>query len=171
MRSQLTSFLLVTNFYCVDTFSNLTYVSAPASAPDDATPTNYTFSEKGIAWPGEAKKYSSRPGYNLTDIVPPPNWIDRFPDGFNDTNVPNLHEDEHFQNWMRTAGLPTFTKLWGRNDADKLVRGRYQLTVNMSAFLFLFFCRINLTPHHRLPRKAVSWHKVSGNHHHLVDGR
>ncbi len=82
---------------------------------------------------GEAKKYADKPGYaNLSDIVPPPNWQLRFPDGYNDSNVPNFHEDEHFQNWMRTAGLPTFTKLWGRNDEDKLVAATYQITAFMS---------------------------------------
>ena len=84
----------------------------------------YEFSEKGIAWPGEAKKYAAVPGYfpNLASITPPPNWALRFPDGYNDSNLPNLHEDEHFQNWMRTAGLPTFTKLYGRNDQDTLLQ-------------------------------------------------
>ncbi|KAJ2986766.1 hypothetical protein NUW54_g9639 [Trametes sanguinea] len=33
---------------------------------------------------------------------------------------------------MRTAGLPTFTKLWGRNDNQKLLKGRYQITVNLN---------------------------------------
>lgn len=33
---------------------------------------------------------------------------------------------------MRTAGLPTFTKLWARNDNDKLLKGTYQISVNMS---------------------------------------
>ena len=33
---------------------------------------------------------------------------------------------------MRTAGLPTFTKLWGRNDNQKLPKGRYQIAVNLS---------------------------------------
>lgn len=96
---------------------------------------NFTFSEKGIAWPGEAKKYSSAPGYSdLSQIQPPPNWIQRFPNGYNESNLPNLHDDEHFHNWMRTAGLPTFTKLWGRNDNDKLLKGTYQITVNMSTW-------------------------------------
>ncbi len=66
--------------------------------------------------------------------MPPPNWQLRFPDGYNDSNVPNFHEDEHFQNWMRTAGLPTFTKLWGRNDEDKLVAATYQITAFMSKY-------------------------------------
>ena len=35
---------------------------------------------------------------------------------------------------MRTAGLPTFTKLYGRNDQDQLIQGRYQITIGMSMF-------------------------------------
>ena len=96
---------------------------------------DYTWSEKGIAWPGEAKKYASKPGYDASQITPPPNWAKRFPDGYNDSNLPNLKEDEHFQNWMRTAGLPTFTKLWGRNDDETLKQGSYQIVINMSASL------------------------------------
>lgn len=58
----------------------------------------------------------------------------RFPDGYNETNPPpNLKEDLHFQNWMRTAGLPTFTKLYGRNDADTMVAGTYQIVIGLSA--------------------------------------
>jgi hypothetical protein len=116
---------LIANSVFNDTFSNLTLVSTPS--------TTYAFSEKGIAWPGEAKKYTSQTKYNLDDIVPPPNWALRFPNGYtNDTPPPNLHDDEHFQNWMRTAGLPTFTKLYGRNDHDDLPEGRYQMTINLS---------------------------------------
>ncbi|THH31750.1 hypothetical protein EUX98_g2430 [Antrodiella citrinella] len=95
--------------------------------------TNYTFSEKGIAWPGEAKKYATTPGYDISQIIPPPNWGLRFPNGYtNATPPPDLKSDEHFQNWMRTAGLPTFTKLWGRNDNDQLLKGRYQIIANMN---------------------------------------
>ena len=110
-----------------DTFSSLTLVT------DNST--TYNFSESGIAWPGEADKYSESPGYALDEIVPPPNWGLLFPDGYtNSTPPPNLKTNEHFQNWMRTAGLPTFTKLWGRNDNDKLSKGRYQIVVDLSTF-------------------------------------
>ena len=113
----------------IDTFSNLTAVNG--------TTDDYIFSERGIAWPGEARRYTDKPDYDPSDIVPPPGWQDRFPDGYNETNIPNLKEDEHFQNWMRTAGLPTFSKLYGRNDQDTLKAGIYQITVNMSMFSFI----------------------------------
>lgn len=57
----------------------------------------------------------------------------RFPNNYTeDQPPPNLRVDEHFQNWMRTAGLPTFTKLFGRNDHDELIQGRYEITIDMS---------------------------------------
>ncbi|KAI0811034.1 transcription regulator [Irpex lacteus] len=116
---------LIANSFFNDTFSNLTLTSSPD--------TTYVWSEKGIAWPGEANKYTDHPDYNIEDIVPPPNWALRFPNNYtNSTPPPNLKEDEHFQNWMRTAGLPTFTKLWGRNDNDNLQQGRYQIVIDLN---------------------------------------
>lgn len=117
--------LLPLTLYPSDTYSNMTLTSNPS--------TTYLWSEKGIAWPGEANKYAVTPGYSNDDIAPPPNWRVRFPSYSNSTPPPNLKEDEHFQNWMRTAGLPTFTKLWGRNDNDKLPQGRYQIVAYLSA--------------------------------------
>lgn len=95
--------------------------------------TDYSFTDKGIAWSGEKKKYKNRPKYQnyAEDIVPPPNWMERYPNGYNDSNIPQLEDDEHFQNWMRTAGLPTFTKLYGRNDNDKLTKGTYEVTIDL----------------------------------------
>ena len=117
--------LMQCSFAFIDTYSNLTLTTNPSTV--------YTFSENGIAWPGEARKYASTPGYSLDQIVPPPNWQLQFPNGYtNDTPPPDLKANEHFQNWMRTAGLPTFTKLWGRNDNDHLTVGRWQIIANMS---------------------------------------
>jgi hypothetical protein len=56
----------------------------------------------------------------------------RYPDYNNASNIPDLQKDEHFQNWMRTAGLPTFTKLYGRNDTATLPAGQYQVLVYLS---------------------------------------
>ncbi|KAI0048243.1 Lem3/Cdc50 [Auriscalpium vulgare] len=119
---------IIANSLFNDTFSNLTLLNPP-----DGASSTYDFSEQGIAWPGEAKKYKSPPGYNISEIIPPPNWAKQFPDGYTTDNPPpDLHTNEHFQNWMRTAGLPTFTKLFGRNDNDQLVKGRYEIVINMN---------------------------------------
>ncbi|KAI0005876.1 transcription regulator [Russula compacta] len=119
---------LIANSIFNDTFSNLTLLNPPSGAPS-----TYNFSESGIAWPGEAKKYTQKLAYNLSEIIPPPNWAVKFPNGYTtDQPPPNFHVDEHFQNWMRTAGLPTFTKLYGRNDHDELIQGRYEIAVDMN---------------------------------------
>jgi len=119
---------LIANSMFNDTFSNLTLLN-----PGNAPYSEYTMSESGIAWPGEAKKYVAQPDYQLSEIVPPPNWAARYPEGYTNQSLPpNLMENEHFQNWMRTAGLPTFTKLYSRNDQVKLLKGRYQIVVDMN---------------------------------------
>ena len=45
--------------------------------------------------------------------------------------------DEHFIVWMRTAGLPTFRKLWGKIETD-LTAGTYKVIIennyDVSAF-------------------------------------
>ena len=91
------------------------------------------FSDKGIAWPGEKKKYKNDPEFSWSDVVPPPNWRERFP-SYNDSKGghPLLEDDERFQNWMRTAGLPTFSKLYGRNDEVPMAKGTYNISVVMS---------------------------------------
>jgi len=95
--------------------------------------TTYTSTEKGIAWSGEAKKYTNKPGYsNLSEIIPPPNWVQRYGPTWNSSNIPALKDNEHFQNWMRTAGLPTFTKLYFRNDGETLTKGDYEIIVYMN---------------------------------------
>lgn len=120
----------------LDTFSD-PVLQNPTGNTNSSVQT-YTFSSTGIAWPGEAKKYVSSPivtgGYkNLSDIIPPPNWAKLFPNNYTEDNPPpDLRSDERFQNWMRTAGLPTFTKLWGRNDTHTMEQGTYRIIVGLS---------------------------------------
>jgi len=117
---------LIANSIFNDTFTLPTLIG-------DSSNTTYNFTDKGIAWPGEAKKYTNKPGYsNLSDIVPPPNWVLRYGPTWNSSNIPALKDDEHFQNWMRTAGLPTFTKLYYRNDNETLTKGDYEITIYMN---------------------------------------
>ena len=56
----------------------------------------YNFSETGIIWPGEAKKYGAS-SYNASQIVPPPFWAKLYPNGYQDGQLPSLHTNEHFQ--------------------------------------------------------------------------
>jgi len=124
-----------------DTF----YTPTLQNSNNSSEPQPYQFSAQGIAWDGESKKYVPDPtktnnGYSsYSEIMPPPNWSLRFPQGYNESNMPNLQEDEHFQNWMRTAGLPSFTKLYGRNDADTMQSGTYQIVIGLSAFSVSYF--------------------------------
>jgi hypothetical protein len=119
---------------------NDTYTSPVLLNPSGSSESSqiYNFSSQGIAWPGEAKKYSSNPvgpgGYpDLSSIVPPPNWALQFPNNYTTDNPPpDLRANEHFQNWMRTAGLPTFTKLYGRNDSDVMQKGTYQIIIGLN---------------------------------------
>ena len=87
--------------------------------------------DKGIAWSGESKKYGATK-YAASDIIPPPNWAARYPNGYEEGNLPDLTQDEHFQVWMRTAGLPTFRKLYFRNDDEAMPAGSYEIDVYMS---------------------------------------
>jgi hypothetical protein len=94
----------------------------------------YNMTSSGIAWPGEASKYSIS-SYNYTSASPPPYWALRYPQGYTasgPTAIPNLSVDEHFQVWMRTAGLPTFRKLYFRNDVEVMAAGQYELDIFMS---------------------------------------
>jgi len=87
-------------------FSTLTLLNPS----DTSQPSlSYTISSKGIAWPGEAKKYAT----TSVGLVA----IQAFPISFpligvcgtpTDTQInppPNLKDDEHFQNRMRLAYL------------------------------------------------------------------
>ncbi|KAF8185009.1 transcription regulator [Mycena galopus ATCC 62051] len=125
---------LIANSLFNDTFTNPVLLNPGTND----TSTEYVMSAENIAWPGESKKYTSDPvaagvypSYDF--IVPPPNWALRFPNNYTPDNPPpNFQQDQRFQNWMRTAGLPTFTKLYGRNDNDKMVAGKYQIIIGLN---------------------------------------
>ncbi|KAF8906043.1 cell cycle control protein [Gymnopilus junonius] len=126
---------LIANSLFNDTFTSPVLLNPSGSSDSSQV---YQFSSQGIAWPGEAKKYTSNPigpgGYpDLSSIVPPPNWALQFPNNYTTDNPPpDLRANEHFQNWMRTAGLPTFTKLYGRNDNDVMQKGTYQIIIGLN---------------------------------------
>ncbi|KAL8814084.1 MAG: hypothetical protein Q9223_006664 [Gallowayella weberi] len=90
----------------------------------------YNMTNKGIAWESDKALYGPTK-YKPTDIAVPPNWKKQYPDeGYSDENPPpNLEEYEEFQVWMRTAGLPAFSKLAMRNDKEKMACGTYQLDI------------------------------------------
>jgi len=118
---------LIANSVFNDTFSQPTRIQAAGST--DVISEVYDMTDNGITWPGESRKYQNT-RYQLGQAVPPPFWLERYPNGYTAENpFPDLSQDEHFQVWMRTAGLPTFRKLYFRNDAQPMQAGRYQIDI------------------------------------------
>ncbi|KAJ4412048.1 alkylphosphocholine resistance protein lem3 [Gnomoniopsis sp. IMI 355080] len=112
---------LIANSVFNDTFTNLTSVGTSGG--------NYNMTEKGIAWNSDKSLYKQTT-LDPSTIAPPPNWMVRYPDGYSTDNPPpDIGTDEHFMVWMRTAALPSFSKLYMRNDADTLQAGTYQVNI------------------------------------------
>ncbi|EGF76862.1 hypothetical protein BATDEDRAFT_36153 [Batrachochytrium dendrobatidis JAM81] len=137
---------LIANSLFSDNISNLTCVSSTfqfkdnqVCSPGSLTSFVYPLYSQGIAWPSDADKYGNINTQTAltaeqisTTLIPPPFWRTAFPqwkDGYNSTNLPNLKTWEAFQVWMRTAGLPTFRKLWGRNTESVLPHGTWQVDI------------------------------------------
>lgn len=92
----------------------------------------YNMTTRGILWRSDRDTRYKRTRYNALEIVPPPNWRKMFPQGYNESNLPNLQQWEHLQNWMRTAGLPSFYKLYLRNLNETLSLGTYEILVELN---------------------------------------
>jgi hypothetical protein len=85
----------------------------------------YNMTKKGIAWASD-KELIKQTKYKPGEVLPPQNWA-KYNGTY--TEMPNLHEDEDFMVWMRTAGLPSFSKLSRRNDVDTMPKGSYSLDI------------------------------------------
>jgi hypothetical protein len=100
-------------------------IGQPVLTGDSSEPYNMT--NKGIAWQSD-KDLIRKTKYQPGEVVPPPNWVD-----YDYTeSIPDLQENEEFMVWMRTAGLPSFSKLSRRNDTTAMKPGRYELSINYS---------------------------------------
>lgn len=120
---------LIANSVFNDTFSQLTRLN-PASGQSDY----YNMTSKGIAWDSD-KDLFKKTAYTNDQVSPPPNWKTRYPLGYTEENpVPDISQDEGFMVWMRTAGLPTFSKLAMRNDNESMTVARYQIDIQDSEF-------------------------------------
>jgi len=120
---------LIANSVFNDTFFSPVLLNVPGSSASNST---YPMTNKGIAW-GSDKKLYGVTKYTPDQIAVPPNWRLRWPHGYTHEHPPpNLSEDEAFQVWMRTAGLPTFSKLALRNDNETMKAGTYQADININ---------------------------------------
>lgn len=113
---------LIANSLFNDTFQDITL--------QNVTPNNtgYPMTTTGIAWDSDRALYQ-RTKYTVDQVVPPPNWRRMYPTYNSSIQLPNLQEWEAFQVWMRTAGLPDFSKLAKRNDTGIMYAGRYQIEI------------------------------------------
>jgi len=113
---------LIANSMFNDTISNLTAVNGG---------TDFNFYPNGIAWPSDRDRYGPPPANaDVSQLVPPPNWINRYKNGvYAQDTLPDFRSNERFQVWMRTAGLPNFRKLYGRNDDAALAAGTYEIRI------------------------------------------
>ncbi|EHY55213.1 alkylphosphocholine resistance protein lem3 [Exophiala dermatitidis] len=116
---------LIANSIFNDTLNSPVAVNAAGGQSSQ----QYRMTNKSIAWSSDASLYK-KTKYTNDQVSPPPNWQRRYPDGYTDENpIPDLSEYEEFQVWMRTAGLPTFSKLALRNDQDTMTAGIYQMDI------------------------------------------
>ncbi|KAG7835013.1 hypothetical protein KL919_002013 [Ogataea angusta] len=111
---------LIANSLFNDTFSTF-------SAVNDTT-NDYMLYREGIAWSTNKNRFK-KTKYKASDVVPPPNWYKAYPEGYNDTNLPDISEWYEFQNWMQPSALSLFSKMISRNDNDVLPEGTYQVDV------------------------------------------
>lgn len=128
---------LIANSIFNDSFSNPVQLNVHDSSALNIT---YNMTEKGIAWNSDKALYGPTK-YNPADITPPPNWYLRYQDGYTSDNLPDLRNDENFQVWMRTAGLPNFSKLAKRNDNETMQCSMYQVDIqNSKSFASTCYC-------------------------------
>ncbi|EGW30549.1 cell division control protein 50 [Spathaspora passalidarum NRRL Y-27907] len=125
---------LIANSYFNDTFSSPVLLNAK-NGQDNQT---YVFGETGISWPSDRDHKFQPTQYNPEDVVPPPNWDKMFPNGYTNDTMPNVQTWEHLQNWMRTAALPSFYKLYGKNTTETMSSGTYEIEIGLNYPVTIF---------------------------------
>ncbi|KAK9371075.1 ligand-effect modulator 3 family [Lipomyces kononenkoae] len=114
---------LIANSYFNDTFGSPILMG-------DVDNVTYEMTDIGIAWSNDKNRFK-KTQYTASQVVPPPNWALSYPDGYTDENLPDISQWESLQNWMRLAGLPTFSKLALRNDTVSMPAGIYEMDIGM----------------------------------------
>lgn len=119
---------LIANSLFNDTFSHPVWVTTNNGLGNET----YFMTDKGIAWASDRDRYK-KTKYKNSDVMPPPNWRKQYPDGYTDQNpLPDLSQREDFQVWMRTAGLPVFSKLARKNTTAPMLKGTYYVNITDS---------------------------------------
>ncbi|EGP90366.1 unnamed protein product [Zymoseptoria tritici ST99CH_1A5] len=118
---------LIANSMFNDTFMSPVLLNGRGEGASNGV--TYNMTNKGIAWSTDDDLYGNAK-YKNDEVVPPVNWRVRYPT-YNETfPIPKIKEWEEFHVWMRTAGLPTFSKLALRNDNEKMEVGRYEVVIH-----------------------------------------
>ena len=113
----------------LDTFHAPVLLNVDDSAAPNET---YEMTTQDIAWSSDQVRFGQTT-YTNDQVEPPPNWVLRYPNGYTDQNpIPNLSTYYELQVWMRTAGLPTFSKLALRNSTATMQAGTYQVNIDLS---------------------------------------
>lgn len=125
---------LIANSMFNDTFTSPELLDPPGGKGNQ-TETYFMENNTNIAWSSDKDLYNPTQ-YKPSDVLPPPNWRERYPNNYTEENPPpDLKNWEAFQVWMRTAGLPTFSKLYQRNDTQAMASGRYQIIIEDCMFI------------------------------------
>ena len=114
-----------------DTFTPPVLLNVGGSSASNQT---YNMTTRDIAWSSDTARFK-KTTYTNDQVEPPPNWALRYPNGYtNERPIPDLSTFYELQVWMRTAGLPTFSKLALRNSNETLKAGTYQIDIALSIF-------------------------------------
>ncbi|KAK6457742.1 ligand-effect modulator 3 family [Scheffersomyces xylosifermentans] len=125
---------LIANSFFNDTISSPVLLNAKNNENNQT----YEMSDQLISWPSDRDHKFRKTTYKPEDVVPPPNWAKRYPDGYTAENMPDISQDFHLQNWMRTAGLPSFFKLYGKNTTDTMISGEYEISIELNYPVTIF---------------------------------
>ena len=119
---------LIANSVFNDTIHNPVQLNVHFS---NANFTTYNMTTDGIAWSSDSSLYGDTK-YDPSELAVPRNWHLRYQNGYTAENMPKLQKDYGFQVWMRTAGLPNFSKLALRNDNETMQCSQYQVDIENS---------------------------------------